>query len=1009
MTPDPKPDDPNTPWSLDAVVDQFTAQYRAGLAPSIASFQQRFPQFRDELGELLSSVAMIEGLKQQSARSPSTEEPETFPEQIRELGDYTLIRELGRGGMGVVFEAIHQSLGRRVAVKVLSRRLTNDQRAVQRFRWEAEATAKLHHSHIVTVFGVGFSQGYHYYVMEYVEGWSLSELMTRLKRSPALDEASVGGGTAVQSTVMTARSLGLGQAKSTNSLLQPCDEQTQVESKLTGQSPEHHFTVNSATAAGNSRTPESAPFWNELSDPRRRIRWVLRAMSGIADAVEYANRHGVLHRDLKPSNMLVDHDGRILLTDFGLVKHLDEPGITKTGDVVGTPQYMPPEAIEGQYDQQSEVYGLGLTLYEILTLHPTYPTHSPSGWVQQVLGRTPPPLRSKLPQASKDLERVVHKALARVPMERYATPAAFRDDLRCLLDDRAVSVRRRRFHEEVLRWARRHPTTAFLAGSCLVLLLMVAVVTTIGLTLTQQALTELSQKHNQLTWQQSETEAARKLAVENEIKTNAEFQRAEANLRVSMDAFDAMFVQIVSQGRQTVGSEVDSLAVEWDGLNELAGVQTAITSADAAFLKDMLKFYHEIAQQNADSKELKLQSGRAYRRVANSYHLIGDWPQAIQAYLEAIKIYAELARQEPDSEKLLLSLTQIYNETGQAFRRQGDQAEAVRYHQQAIKCLEESPHAKQPVVRLEVARTLNSLCTAETGLVGEMQRIPPSIAEDYFGIQSGRRAMSTAFSGRLLDRRRSENLVRRQKAWLEQAIAITDQLLLDNAENDAARLVRATSLRGLAVLLDPALQAEQFKQLISDAIQQIELLQAKHPADPQFRYSLALTYTIPLAMQDSAAIEYLQKAAELSKALCSDFPQNMEFHQLNSNVHVELAKLLLDQELPDEGIECLDAATNSLSHLVQTAPNLLYYRLEYISVSLALSRKLYDKNLVRRSIAVLEKSTADGRAAEEKVPLLQRVRPFEIRQYQALAELYQSTNNRAGAQRANRELRRLRG
>ncbi|MBL8891717.1 MAG: serine/threonine protein kinase [Planctomycetaceae bacterium] len=1008
MTLDPHADDANAPSSLDEVVDQFTAQYRAGLAPSISHYQQKFPQFREELGELLSSVAMIEGLKQQSARLPSTEEPETLPRQLRELGDYTLVRELGRGGMGVVFEAIHKSLGRRVAVKVLSQRLTNDQRAVQRFRWEAEATAKLHHSHIVTVFGVGFHHDYHYYVMEYIEGWSLSELMARLKTNTGKAEKSTAGATAVQSTVLAAEASRQGLTRSTNASLSMNAERTQVESQHRDQNSEHDLNFDSAHAAVQ-KTPENAAFWSELSDPRRRIRWVLRAMSGIADAVQYANRHGVLHRDLKPSNMLVDQDGRILLTDFGLVKHLDEPGITKTGDVVGTPQYMPPEAIEGKYDQQSEVYGLGLTLYEILTLHPTYPTHSPSGWVQQVLGRTPPPLRSKLPQASKDLERVVHKALARVPAERYATPATFRDDLRCLLEDRAVSVRRRRFHEEVWRWARRHPTTAILAGSCLVLLLMVAVVTSIGFTLTQQALTELSRKHIQLTWQQSETEAARQLAVENEIKTNAEFQRAEANLRVSMDAFDAMFVQIVSQGRRTVGSEVESLAVEWDGLNELAGVQTAITSADAAFLKDMLKFYHEIAEQNADSKELKLQSGRAYRRVANSYHLIGDWPQSIQAYLEAIKIYSELALQEPNSEKLALSLTQIYNETGQAFRRQGDQAEAVRYHQQAIKYLEESPHSKHPVVRLEVARTLNSLCTAEAGLVGEMQRVPPSIAEDYFGMQSGRRAMTTAFSGRLLDRRRNENLVRRQKGWLEKAIAITDQLLIDNPENDAARLVRATSLRGLAVLLDPAVQAEQFKQLISDAIEQIELLQAKHPAEPQFRYSLALTYTIPLALQDAAAIEYLQKAAELSKTLCSDFPQNMEFHQLNSNVHVELAKLLLDQEQQDDGIECLDAATHSLSHLVQTAPNLLYYRLEYINVSLALSKKLYDKNLVRRAIAVLEKSTAEGRAAEEKVPLLQRIRPLEIRQYQALAELYQTTNNRAGTQRANRELRRLRG
>lgn len=994
---------PDPHLSLDAVVDHFTSQYRSGRSPSIESYQQQFPHFGTELGELLSSVAMIEGLKQQSSQSASHPIPDSFPQDVQELGDYRLIRELGRGGMGVVFEAIHQSLGRRVAVKVLSQQLSNDPRAVQRFRWEAGAAAKLHHSQIVTVFGVGFSHGYHYYVMEFVAGWSLSEIMLQLKPNESVNKSSNGNPTSIQSTIFETDLTGRLQRGADQTPREERVDRTRLD-----------FTVSQLAVTSNSSVAgrpslRSSVFWEELVDPRRRIRWALRAMIGIADAVDYAHRHGVLHRDLKPGNMLVDQEGRVRLTDFGLVKHLDEPGITKTGDVVGTPQYMPPEAIEGKYDQQSEVYGLGLTLYEILTLHPTYPTQSPSGWVQQVLRRTPPPLRSKLPQASSDLERVVHKTLARDPSDRYATPAELRDDLRCLLEDRAVSVRRRRLHEEVLRWARRHPSTAILASSCFVLLVLVALSTTIGYTLTQRALADLRHQHKQLQWQQGETEAARALAVENERKTNAEFQRAEANLQVSMDAFDAMFVQIVAQGRQTNASEESTLAVEWDGLSELAGVQTAITAADAAFLKDMLKFYRQIAVQNADSKDLKLQSGRAYRRVANCYHLVGDWPQAIQAYQDAIQVYVTLLENNPESETLLLTLAQIYNETGQAFRRQGEQNEAVRHHQLAIKYLQENNLSNQPEVRLEVARTLNLLCTTETGLVGEMQRVPTSVAEDYFGLQTGKRPSVAPFLGRLADRRRTENIVRRQKTWLEQAIKITDQLLLENPEDDAARLVRAHSYRGLAVLLDPAVQVDQFKQWITDAIQQIELLQAKHPTDPQYAYSLALTYTIPLAMQDATAIDYLQKAAAVTKSLCADSSQVMEFHQLNSNIHVELAKHWFDQKQDDEGIECLSVAANSLSQLVQTAPNLLYYRLEYGNVSLALSKKLNEKNLTRRAIAILEKSTADGRAAEEKVPLLQRTRPLEIRQYQALADLYQITNNRQGMQRVNRELRRLRG
>lgn len=972
----PAPDAP-----LEQVVDHFTARFRAGLTPSIAAYQRQFPQYEEELAELLSSVALIEGLKRQAAPPVAANHAAatTLP-ALRELGDYCLLRELGRGGMGVVYEAVHQSLGRRVAVKVLSQRLAEDPRAVQRFRGEAGAAAKLHHSHLVTVFGVGCSQNSHYYVMEFVDGWSLADLIAGLRPSDCAQP---------QDDVNAA----------------PPPGSTRVEDTAADPSPAFH---NSAVlAATPQRSANQSGLWQELADPGRRIRWALRALAGIADAVDYANRQGVLHRDLKPANVLVDHDGRVRLTDFGLVKHLDQPGITKTGDVVGTPQYMPPEALEGQYDQRSEVYGLGLMLYELLTLQPTFPRQPSSSWIQHVLSRRPAPLRQQLPSASPDLARVVHKALATEPGERYATAGDLRDDLRRLLEDRAISIRRRSLGEETFRWARRHPVTAALAATCVALLLLVAVVTSIGYQVTRSALQELSEQHDQLTWQQEQTEAARRLAVANQQETVKEFERAEANLKVSMDAIDAMFMQIASRGRTSEATDKSSLAFEWDGLSELIGIQTAITASDAAFLEDMLKFYQQIAQQNASSTDLKLQSGRAHRRVANSYHLIGDWAQAVPAYQAAVDVYQPLAQQTPDSESLLLTLTQVYNELGQALRRQGNPAEATRTHQTALRQLQESPLAMAPTIRLEMARTLNLLCTAETGMVGQNQRVPTSVTEDYFGIQATRRPPFPALGGRLADRRRNENMIRRQKDWLEQALTITDQLLEENPQDAAARLVRANSLRGLAVLLDPTTQADEFSQLITDAIEQIEWLQTNDPSDPQYAFALALTYTIPLAQPEASAADYLSQAAALTKPLCAAHTNNTEFHQLNAFVHVELAKLQFDQQQVDEGIESLSAAATSLSQLVQSAPDLMYFRLEYGNVSLALSQKLHEQKLTRRAIAVLEKATADTRDLEARGTPAPRLRSLEARLYQELAELHQEIGNRPAAQRAQREARRF--
>ena len=173
------------PELLEKVVDHYTQRLREGQEPSIASYQQRFPQHGEEIRELLSSVAMIEQLKSETNRPQQTQQHRLLDRvsQLTEVGPYRLLREAGRGGMGVVFEAVHESLGRRVAIKVMPTPLVEAEKYIARFKREAQSAARLHHTNIVSVFGVGESDGFHYYVMDFVDGQCLAQTIASLHKS----------------------------------------------------------------------------------------------------------------------------------------------------------------------------------------------------------------------------------------------------------------------------------------------------------------------------------------------------------------------------------------------------------------------------------------------------------------------------------------------------------------------------------------------------------------------------------------------------------------------------------------------------------------------------------------------------------------------------------------------------------------------------------------------------------------------------------------------------------
>ena len=395
--------------------------------------------------------------------------------RLERLGDYRILREVGRGGMGVVYEAEQESLGRRVALKVLPDAALADAQQVLRFEREARAAARLHHTNIVPVFGVGRDDGHHYYVMQFIPGMGLDAVLEELRRLrrgagvPARRAAAAdrrggqrgGGGRGDPHRAVLAgrrgrRDTGLGTtlaASSSAPLVRPA---------TLAPRPADSSVVSLPGASADSLA---------RSDPDRTFfRSVARIGLQVAEALEYANRQGILHRDVKPSNLLLDPKGNVWVADFGLAKAADAEDLTHTGDIVGTVRYMAPERFAGKCDARSRRLRLGLTLYELLALRPAFEASDRHELMRRVMSEEPERLRGLVPHLPRDLETIVAKAIAREPAERYPTAAALAEDLQRFLEDRPIKARRVTAAEQAWRWARRNPAVASLAAGLLLAL-----------------------------------------------------------------------------------------------------------------------------------------------------------------------------------------------------------------------------------------------------------------------------------------------------------------------------------------------------------------------------------------------------------------------------------------------------------------------------------------------------------------------------------------------------------
>ena len=594
---DSAPCDPDR-HPLDLLAEEFAQRVRRGERPSVSDYVRRYPNLAGGLRQVLPPIAMMEKLKRRNTSGGES----VAPLKLDKLGDFRIVREIGRGGMGIVYEAWQESLGRHVALKVLSRASLLDPTRLQRFEREARAAAGLHHTNIVPVFGVGQHEGLHYYIMQFIPGRALSDILAELAGK------GIPGGPTTHPR-----------------------ETTQTNGAPSKPRQDNGETSAKPQAAAIEMPTRGRRYWS----------WVANIGKQVAEALQYAHLQGVLHRDIKPANLLLDDRGIVWVTDFGLAKLAELDDVTRTGDVIGTLQYMAPEGLHAQSDARSDVYGLGLTLYELLTLRPAFTESSPAALMRSVSeGHLAPP-RKINPHVPRDLETIVMKATSRDPAARYASAGDLADDLANFIHDRPVMARRASLGERAWRWCRRNRAVSALGAMAAACAIAAIVTGWVAYGSTRRALASEASRRSQAEKDKQQAEAARHDA---EVAR----ARADANVELSLRSFGEIFDRLAP--RETTPSpaqwEIDR-GPQRPGPPPPTRQQDA--NHDAAVLQSVLNFYDRFAQQNSTNQTLEDRAAIAYRRVGDLYLRLGKSKETDAADRRSAQIYQELLAKNPNS------------------------------------------------------------------------------------------------------------------------------------------------------------------------------------------------------------------------------------------------------------------------------------------------------------------------------------------------------------------------
>jgi serine/threonine protein kinase len=389
---------------LEVLASDFVAALRQGGEPEIDALAALHPELAAEIQELFPLLTAMEGWKNyRETTSYEHRALDILPGG--QFGDFQIVREIGRGGMGVVFEAEELNTWRRVAIKVLPYLKSDERRAL--FQREASTASRLWHPHIVPVYDFGEYKGLCYYSMRLVRGVALSWVIDRLSGRQGEVAAS--------------------------------DVSRSFEEPVQDREADREPHGKSALGASPKLPPDQLPVvaWRIA-----RNSWfeIARIGAQVADALGYAHANGIVHGDIKPANLLLDSAANTWVTDFGLSRNQSEP-LEQASSAMGTLRYLAPEQLSGQVDVRSDIYALGVTLFELSTRTAAF-GHADFGTLTDPLRRPELPLAREVnPKIPRDLEAIVLKASAKDPAARYESAGSLREDLLRFLGDRRVRAR----------------------------------------------------------------------------------------------------------------------------------------------------------------------------------------------------------------------------------------------------------------------------------------------------------------------------------------------------------------------------------------------------------------------------------------------------------------------------------------------------------------------------------------------------------------------------------------
>jgi serine/threonine protein kinase len=825
--------------------------------------------------------------------------------------DFEILHCIGRGGMGVVYEAIQGSLQRRVALKVIHAQASASPRSRERFRREAESAAGLHHTNIVPVYGSGEDHGLQYYAMQLIHGSTLADVIVSLRArlgesvpdeplGPALTLDAVDQlltqRTASPSAKHPQRSQ-KGVRKGSNSYstpskpsqdggptnpLAPNDPTMLAETReLTHAAIQEPMKGSplatdelSASFPQNSISPGTSEVSHDdravRAIPQHYYRNIARLTSKVADALDYAHQSGVLHRDIKPSNLLLDQTGTIWVADFGLAFREDLEGQTQTGELLGTLRYMAPEQFVAKADSRSDIYSLGLTLFELLTLRPGLEAPKrrvldPTKYSQLEFTASE---RQVIP---RDLQTIVLKASALEPVNRYERAKDFQEDLERFLDDLPILARRESPIESAMRWIRRNPAIASLTASLFGLL--VAIATILGLWNRQQRETLDELKLAYIA--SANSLADRTKALE---QANTESQRARQNMDLALEAFSTITENIASRGRSLEIQGLDEAGLETDGFAD-----AVLTQADVELLKSLQNFFDRFAEENAT--DLSFDAAISRRRVGEIENKIGRYDQAAQSLRRAIAEFEAVRNKDQGGQ----NKQRVLNEEVQARK------ELIGLHSRR----DQIPRAIEEMENLrEVLAKNPEFATSEEGRFG--------LASALESLSSGsaRLALDRSLNDRNLNDRRRRlfspfysrpgpwvpeipipmaQRLERDLAFNAQAIELLDGLSQQNPVQSKYRLGLARNHRDRMRMYRLLGLPSEFEKSLGKASEIFQDLLSKNPTSAVLKYELANLYATSL-VHPSVDGNRLEEAIRLVQESLQDHPGVPEYQTLYASL-----------------------------------------------------------------------------------------------------------------------------